>query len=242
MKIDGSRPVRGIGSNTGRAERKARGSNTVHAARRVSDSVSILGIPAEEMTPKVKSAIMQLMSEVDRLRVDLDRTQQRLSRMEQLANLDPLAPISNRRAFVRELTRMIAFSERYGAASSLIYLDINDLKLINDELGHAAGDAALMHVAKILLDNVRESDFVGRLGGDEFGVILVHADEAKAIEKADFLGQKIKDTTLEWEGKKLNLGSAHGVYTFRPGEDADRAMAAADKAMYARKRDMKAVT
>ncbi|MFQ5534282.1 MAG: GGDEF domain-containing protein [Sphingomonadales bacterium] len=207
--------------------------------RSVSDTVSILGIPADETTPKVREAIMQLMAEVDRLRVDLDMTRRRLGEMERLADLDPLAPISNRRAFVRELTRMIAFSERYGAPGSLIYLDLNDLKGVNDQFGHGAGDAALRHVATILLDNIRESDIVGRLGGDEFGVILVQSDEETARVKAEKLVAAIADEPFKWEDHELSLKTANGVYAFRPGEDANRAMAEADKAMYARKRDMK---
>lgn len=239
MKVGGAGPISGVKPTTRRAGRGERTAKDAKSVRSVADTVSIFGIPEDEMTPRVRSAIMQLMAEVDRLRVEMEHTLRRLSETERLANLDPLAPISNRRAFVRELTRMIAFAERYGTQSSLIYMDLNDLKAINDRYGHAAGDAALVHFARVLLENVRESDIVGRLGGDEFGVLLVQSDEKTARKKAEVLSAKITATPFEWQGKRIELGFAHGVYSFRQGEDADRAMAEADKAMYEQKRGMK---
>ena len=93
----------------------------------------------------------------------------------------------NRRAFVRELTRYIAFTGRYNTPASLIYFDLNHLKQTNDTYGHAAGDAVLTHFAKVLLSHVRESDCVGRLGGDEFAMLLSHANQDQALKKADAL-------------------------------------------------------
>ena len=92
--------------------------------------------------------------------------------------------MTDRRAFVRELSRIMAFAERYDTESSLIYFDANGLKPINDTYGHPAGDATLMRIADVLVENVRESDVVGRLGGDEFAVILSQADALTASEKA----------------------------------------------------------
>ena len=242
MKIGGPDQVSRTSPTRATRTRKAGSGESAPAPHEVADSVSILGIPEAEMTPKVRSAIMRLMEEVDRMRAELERTQKRLVELERLADQDPLAPISNRRAFVRELGRIIAFGDRYGAISSLIYFDINDFKAINDRYGHAAGDAVLVHLAQVLLKNLRESDVVGRLGGDEFGVILVQADEQTAKAKADSLAATIAATPLEWQGQKIAITMAFGVYTFRPGEDAGRAMAEADRAMYARKRDMKTPT
>ncbi len=102
--------------------------------------------------------------------------------MEKTADQDQLLPLLNRRAFVRELTRYIAFTGRYNTPASLIYFDLNHFKQINDTHGHAGGDAALEHFAETLLSHVRDSDCVGRLGGDEFGVLLTHADQASLEE------------------------------------------------------------
>jgi GGDEF domain-containing protein len=154
------------------------------AGPRTADAASVLGIPQSEVTTKVQEAITQLMAEVDTLRQGLDQSMSRIEYLKQLADQDSLAPVTNRRAFVRELSRTLSYAERYGAPSSVIYLDLNGLKQLNDSKGQAVDDAAILKVAKILAANVRESGIVGRLGGDEFGVILSHADENVARGKA----------------------------------------------------------
>ena len=109
------------------------------------------------------------------------------------------------------------------------------MKRINDEFGHGAGDAALIQVARILSVNVRASDTVGRLGGDEFGVLLAQADEPTATEKGASLAAKIAKEGLEWCGHHIPLTVAYGVHTFRESDDLNVALDAADKEMYRRK-------
>jgi diguanylate cyclase (GGDEF)-like protein len=180
------------------------------AAPAPADSASVLGIPAGELTPKVRDALMRLMQEVDTLRQELEQSRQRIAYLEQLADQDSLAPVANRRAFVRELSRTIAFSERYDSPSSVIYFDVNGLKPINDTFGHPAGDAALMQIADALVENVRGSDVVGRLGGDEFAVIPAHGDEAAAREKAETLAATIESSPLDWNGAVIPLHVSGG--------------------------------
>ena len=88
----------------------------------------------------------------------------------------------------------------------------------------------------MLIGNIRDSDVVGRLGGDEFGVILAQSDEAQAGEKARFLAEKIRESTLEWEGTTITLSVSWGAYSFAGDEDAGSALQAADKDMYRQKR------
>ena len=222
-------------------ERKARSGKAVKsAARRVNDVTSIMDIPEDELTPKVRAAIMSLMEEVERLRKELKRNQSRVERLEQLADQDSLAPIANRRAFVREMSRIMAFSQRYGTASSVLYFDVDGLKIINDTHGHAAGDAMLLFIANVLVENIRESDIVGRLGGDEFGVLLAQADKKGANEKAASLAAAVAEKEFLWQGARLPISLSYGAYSFRPNEDVGTALANADKAMYDNKRQSKA--
>lgn len=209
------------------------------SARRIDDTVQILGIPPEEMTDRVHSAILSLMQEVESLRGELDRTKYRMREIEDMADTDALLPIPNRRAFVRELNRMISFAERYGTPSTLMFIDLNDMKNINDEFGHEAGDKALFHVAKLLVDNVRTTDVVGRLGGDEFGVILAQADEKIGKEKSQSIADIIAQHPISLGDKPYKMSLAFGTYTFRSGDKPDDALDKADKAMYENKRDMK---
>lgn len=202
---------------------------------RTPDQATLLGIPRTELTPKVRAAIDRLLEEVRGLRQELEQAKRRVDHLEQLADQDTLTPVLNRRAFVRELSRVMAFTERYGAASAVIYFDVNGLKLINDSHGHAAGDAALSHVAQVLMQQVRGSDMVGRLGGDEFGVILVQAERREAQAKAADLAQAIAAAPVSWNGQMLQVGASYGVQSLTPGQAAQDALDAADRAMYAQK-------
>lgn len=197
---------------------------------------SVLGIPEAELTPRVRDAIMDLMREVEALRHDLEQARSRLDAAERTADLDHLLPLFNRRAFVRELTRAIAMAERYGTPSSLVYFDLDGFKLINDSFGHAAGDAVLAHFSRTLLDHVRDSDVVGRLGGDEFGVILSHADQTLAHKKSAALADTLSSSPAQWQGSAIPVSFSYGTFEVVPGENADTAIARADEAMYAHKR------
>ena len=177
------------------------------------DRIQVLGIPPAEMTA-------------------------RLTEAEGRADRDALPPLYNRRAFVRELSRVRTFGDRYGFAASLVYFDLDGFKSINDRLGHAAGDQALKAVADILLSNVREGDVVGRMGGDEFAVVLDQADRAAAAAKAAALCEAIAaDPALAAMG---GLRASYGVAGIAAGADPEAILAEADGAMYETRRLRKA--
>jgi diguanylate cyclase (GGDEF)-like protein len=209
-------------------------------AARPLDPVEITGIPEAELTPRVRQAMMTLLAEIDQLRRDLTDARGRIDFLERLADEDPLIPIANRRAFLREVTRMIGFGQRYGTPASIVYIDVNHLKAINDAYGHAAGDAALMQVGRTLVEQVRNTDVVARLGGDEFGVLMVQADRALAEAKAAQLADAVRQKPLSWQGRTLPLDIAYGVHCFAGNDNAGDALEAADQAMYARKREQTA--
>jgi diguanylate cyclase (GGDEF)-like protein len=236
MKVSSGRGVAGAYNAKGAASGARPAPIGASAAQPVQDVTAILGIPEAEFTPRVRAAIMTLMAEVDRLRHELDLAKTRLDAAEAQADQDVLLPILNRRAFVRELSRMLTFSERYDVPVALVYMDLNGFKPVNDAFGHAAGDAALQHVCGILLRNIRESDILGRLGGDEFGLLLPKADFDTAKRKALGLAEQVRQAPFEWEGAKLPVTFAHGVTIMRAGQTASDAIAAADKAMYQDKR------
>lgn len=202
----------------------------------VTASASVMGIPEDEFTPRVRDAIMTLMSEVAELRRELQKTRDRLDEVEKTADRDQLLPLLNRRAFVRELTRTIAYTGRYTTPATLLYFDLNGFKAVNDTYGHTGGDAVLGHFATVLLDNVRDSDVVGRLGGDEFGVLLSHAGLEQGMKKADKLAETLNASPAEWDGKSIPIGFSYGAFELKGEDSADGAIARADEAMYANKR------
>jgi diguanylate cyclase (GGDEF)-like protein len=240
MKIERSTPSRATRAVGAAAyARRVEAPSTVDEVDAVLPA-SVLGIPESEFTPRVRDAIMSLMGEVDSLRRELAQTRAQLDEAEKSADQDQLLPLLNRRAFVRELTRYIAFTDRYNTPASLIYFDMNHLKKINDSRGHAAGDAALRHFAETLLSHVRDSDCVGRLGGDEFGVLLTHAAQDQALKKADVLAEALRATPVMWDGEEIPVSFSYGAFELKPGDNADLAMARADEAMYAQKRAARA--
>jgi diguanylate cyclase (GGDEF)-like protein len=197
---------------------------------------ALLGIPEGELTPQVRAALAGLIGELRHLRLDLEREKERAHRLAALADQDALTPCLNRRAFLGELSRMLAFTERYRTPSSLVYVDVNDMKRINDSLGHGAGDAALCHVASALTENVRSFDVVGRLGGDEFAIALAQVDHYCALAKAQSLAEAIEGRPARWSGRDLEVRVAFGVHTFCRAVPVEDALDAADRAMYARKK------
>ncbi|HUC68598.1 MAG TPA: diguanylate cyclase [Stellaceae bacterium] len=235
MEIRDTKPVLRAGA-TRKAEARSAVDSAEAAASEPVDILNLAGVAETELSPKLRQAIMGLMGEVDSLRRQLGEAQQRIDYLERLADEDPLMPIANRRAFVRELTRMMSFAQRYGSPASIVYIDVNNLGQINDDHAHAAGDAALLQVARVLLDHVRNTDVVGRLGGDELGVLLVQTDQALAEQKAAQLAAAVAEKPLLWQGKEIPLGISYGVYSFSGGENAGDALDAADRAMYQAKR------
>ena len=203
------------------------------------DSTEFLGVPEAELTPAVKTAIQTLITELDDLRTEVGRLKARLAETEDLADRDALTPLLNRRALIRELGRIRTFAQRYGSPASLVYFDLDDLKGVNDRFGHAAGDAAIRAVAERLLANVRESDLVGRMGGDEFAVILVQADHATAEGKAAQLARAIEAEPLRFGDWSAPLHVSWGVREITQDAEPEALIAEADAAMYAKKRERK---
>jgi diguanylate cyclase (GGDEF)-like protein len=210
------------------------------AATSAGDKAAFLGLAETDLTPPVRYAVQTLLTEIDDLRGEVGRLKARLVEVEGLADRDPLTPLLNRRALVRELGRIRTFAARYGSPASLIYFDLDGFKLVNDRFGHAAGDAALQTVAERLSAQVRESDIVGRMGGDEFAVILVQADRAAAEAKGQALARAIEAQPITFGDWSAPLHLSFGVAEITPDLEPEAIVAAADAAMFARKRERRA--
>lgn len=234
MSTRDSKPAKN-GADTPRRERR-RGDRAEAAAGGAPSLADIPDISGHAVTSELRDAVARLVAERDRLREELAKARSRIAALERLADEDALTPVANRRAFVRQLTRMIAFAHRYGVPASVVYFDINNMKQINDAHGHPAGDAALRHIATVLRENIRSSDIVGRLGGDEFGVILAQTDNEQAHGKAAALAEAIAVQPLRWGEFTIPVTAAYGVYAFSGDDDPQHAIEAADKAMYQQKR------
>jgi diguanylate cyclase (GGDEF)-like protein len=222
---------------------RARGRSTTGLAAGASasvDSVGFLGVPEAELTPAVRAALLTLSQEVGDLRDEVALLKARLGEAQDLAARDSLTPLLNRRGFLRELARVRAFAERYGHPASLVYFDLDGFKAINDRLGHAAGDAALKAVADRLSAQIRETDVLGRVGGDEFALVLAQADRSAAEAKAEALAQAIEATPLAFGEWFAPIRLSFGVCEVTADLEPEALIARADAAMFAAKRLRKA--
>ena len=198
------------------------------AARATRRLLHGLGLKRADASPAAEAVLARLLAERDALA-------ERLAIAEEQADRDSLTPTFNRRAFLRELHRTMSEVERYKTPAAVIYLDLDGFKALNDSHGHAAGDAVLRHVARLLIDSVRESDVVGRLGGDEFGLILNRASAEEACAKAQSLSDKLNSSAIMHAGVAHRVRASFGVHAIAMVEDPETALARADEAMYAEK-------
>ncbi|MET4678654.1 diguanylate cyclase (GGDEF)-like protein/PAS domain S-box-containing protein [Stenotrophomonas rhizophila] len=163
-----------------------------------------------------------------------DVTQQRARQREarHLAEIDPLTELSNRRGFEAHLQQAITRVARTGQSASLMYIDLDHFKPVNDTHGHLAGDAVLWAVASVLRHGVRDSDIVARLGGDEFAVILAGCSLKRARRIAIDLLEAMRGLSIPWDQRRLSVGASIGIAPLFGGMSVDDAVAAADAQCY----------
>jgi diguanylate cyclase (GGDEF)-like protein len=163
-------------------------------------------------------------------------TIQLVERVKELAVRDGLTDLYNRREFNRLLAQAIAREERQGGRFSLLLLDVDHFKKLNDTYGHPAGDAALKHAARIVEGHLRKGDLSARYGGEEFVAILPGADEAGAVQLAERVRKALQKGQIVFEGARIGVTASFGVAVWPgDGKAAETLLAAADRALYAAK-------
>ncbi|HLQ11806.1 MAG TPA: EAL domain-containing protein [Steroidobacteraceae bacterium] len=150
---------------------------------------------------------------------------------------DGLTGLVNRREFERRLQESVDAARAGESSHVLCYVDLDRFKVINDTSGHQAGDGLLRDIAKLLRGAVRDSDLVGRLGGDEFGILLVGCPLDKARQIANEVCSKVADHRFVWHGRIFNVGASIGLVELaRESGSVEESLAAADSACYQAKR------
>jgi diguanylate cyclase (GGDEF) domain len=158
----------------------------------------------------------------------------RLAEAEHLANYDPLTQLPNLRRTKEGLRQILTLARRGGFASAVMFIDLDGFKAVNDTYGHAVGDGVLRIVADRLAHSVRESDMVGRIGGDEFVVVLSHM--TRPTDAGQVAGKIIEKLSkpMNVQGTVCQVGASIGIAIFPDhGEDEESLLKSADKAMYA---------
>lgn len=158
-----------------------------------------------------------------------------LARLEQEAMTDVLTGIANRRAFEAEAAQMMARSRRSGKPVAVGIADIDHFKNINDEHGHPVGDVVLRTVARRIVDAARATDFVARIGGEEFGLLFPETPPETAIGIAQRIREAVAASPIPADGAEVPATISIGLATMTPGSELDDALAGADSALYTAK-------
>ena len=161
-----------------------------------------------------------LMEEAVGLISDLQRQlgaqRERISYFESLATRDSLTGLLNRRGLDEQLRRLLAAARRHDERGVVIFIDLDGFKAINDTMGHHAGDAMLRHLADLLTANVRESDVVARIGGDEFVVALVKTAPGEAESRTLRLQMLVNNSKFEFAGARVPVCTGTSARAVRP--------------------------
>lgn len=181
------------------------------------------------------AGVSSLADENALLRASLAEMRERVDELEQRSDNDALTPLANRRRFLTDLERVVSQADRHGTPAALLYVDLLNLKAVNDRHGQVAGDAALLHVAKLLGGLIRATDILARVGGAEFGLILDHLDHNSAIETSDRLARCIAAHPLDLGNARVPLEVAIGTATILPGDGIDDVLRRADHNLAAAK-------
>ncbi len=182
--------------------------------------------------------VRKLARSFNTLMDDVERAHRRL--VDQ-STRDALTGLYNRRHFDALMRREVARAERYGRPLTVLMLDLDGFKPVNDTYGHAAGDHLLVHLGQQLELNLRESDVAARLGGDEFAVLASETAVAEGELLAEKLRQIFIESHVDYGDARLSVGCSIGVATFpQDGHDAESLLESADQSMYDDKRRRKA--
>jgi diguanylate cyclase (GGDEF)-like protein len=215
-------------------------------------AVASLALPALSQDKKVLESVVGLMLLIvlfgayltyekfliNRLRLELAQNQSSSALWRDLALVDPLTGLFNRRYAEKRLKEEISRSQRKGYPLTLVLFDLNDFKQINDRFGHSAGDEVLKAFAGSLSKAVREADLAGRLGGDEFVMLLTECDAAQA----EAIVNRISPGEIKVNGETVPIRFAAGWKQYQRGDQAQNMMNDADKALYLDKQRSKAET
>jgi diguanylate cyclase (GGDEF)-like protein len=200
---------------------------------RVAGTLSVFDARSKVLSGVQRAALWKLADVVMRLLADIAARKAAEESLSWQATHDNLTDLENRRQFERTLARHLESARVQGSAHAVLYIDLDQFKVVNDTCGHAAGDALLKQLAQVLAAKMRRGDCLARLGGDEFAVLLESCDLLHAQRVAAHLLSAIRALRFAWEGQVFTLGASIGVAPVTAqSRDIESVMAAADTACY----------
>ena len=180
-------------------------------------------------------ASMQQVTSLSILERENRALRAKVAELERLVGCDTLTSVSNRRHFMDELDRWCWRTHRYGGEYGLLFIDVDNLKSVNDAHGHLAGDLLLISIAKTLQASVRRSDLVARIGGDEFAILLDSAPISEMAGKAERINKAVSRLDIAYQGIPLAPSISTGFTAIEAGAKPAEILMRADRSMYAAK-------
>jgi diguanylate cyclase (GGDEF)-like protein len=215
------------------ANRLSAGDYEADLPRENRDEIGELTHVFQDMRRALAAYHQQLRGEVDNHRRTAEALEEERERVSYQATHDPLTGLINRREFEHRLSEALHETNLDDSHHVLLYLDLDQFKIVNDTSGHIAGDALLQQLHLALQDRIRQNDSLARLGGDEFGVLLKHCSVDDALKVADNLRQAIQDFRFIWDDKSFSVGVSIGaVAVDRHSGGISNLLSAADAACY----------
>ncbi len=200
--------------------------DSVAGARIAVDQIGIISVDS------IEDQLRELRRERDALRRENRILKIAVAELERVSERDTLTPLFNRRYFLTAIHQRLARFERHAEPAAVVFVDVNQLKYINDSFGHAAGDFALMEIAARLATAIRSTDVAARIGGDEFGLILDQATETEARTQVTWLCEMLSATPAFYDGHEITLSACFGIAMLQTGASESDILAAADRDMY----------
>ena len=195
--------------------------------------------PVEGSSWKTIDLYTRLNNDLLKTQRNLEKKQHQLEQayreIEALSKTDALTGIGNRRYFIESAEKELYRCSRYGMEACLLYMDIDHFKRINDSHGHNAGDEVLRHFAAVCRAQLRESDIFGRLGGEEFCVLLPHTPLGEAMSTAERIRMKVAGSPATWEDQTIAMTVSIGVALYQDDKEFSEFLKRADGALYAAK-------
>jgi len=193
------------------------------------------GVPIEESIAPIRDAKDRIVGVVVVLR-DVSHARKLAARIHWQATHDALTGLVNRATFDQRLEVLLGDAVESGQTHALLYLDLDQFKIVNDTSGHVAGDELLRQVSELLSSIVRSNDTLARLGGDEFGVLLANCPASAAVRLANNIRKAIRDFRFCWEDRSFTIGVSIGVVNIdAESESMEQVLSAADAACYTAK-------
>jgi diguanylate cyclase (GGDEF)-like protein len=210
-----------------------------------------LSIPINQLTKMLSPK--DLLDKYDQTNTELDKTlkyvllamaeaekritrqENRIKYLESLSVTDELTQLLNRRGFLMQFRYSLSISRRTKTGGALMILDLDGFKNINDSYGHAAGDNVLEYLGSCLSTNVRDTDFVGRIGGDEFSILMPGATRKTVTSRITRIHNAINKLHFPWNDKNLSIKASIGRYDYGSAEKEQDILDYADANMYKQK-------